>query len=71
MMPEENAFLNREIERDKRWGHLTFAQVMDKLDEQHAAIDRLRTALVTVKVNVMRDGPTEAIYDFISQQLQQ
>jgi len=42
MMPEENAFLNREIERDKRWGHLTFAQVMDKLDEQHAAIAAMR-----------------------------
>lgn len=38
----------------------------------HAATEvaRLREALITVKVNLMRDGPTEALYDYISKQLQ-
>lgn len=34
-------------------------------------IERLRTALVTIKVNHMRNGATEALYDYISEQLQQ
>lgn len=32
--------------------------------------ERLRQALVTVKINLMRDGPSEALCDYISQQLQ-
>ena len=42
MNKEEMQFLEREIKRSKLFGHLTFGQVMDKLEKQHDALIALR-----------------------------
>lgn len=39
---QEQDFLDREIRRGKRWGKLTFAEVMDTLDRQHDALVAIR-----------------------------
>lgn len=42
MTPEEQKFLEREIQRGRRWGHMTFGQVMDTLDRQFEALTAIK-----------------------------